>query len=94
MGGDHYSSTALSLRGQLNVSLQPWQSRTAYFFGHAGTLIMSGDDTDSQSHLGFGIGYRVPIHEHAVVRWEGFYNRYLHSDTNQFGGRIKLGILF
>lgn len=99
-GGGSGSYTMLSLRGQLNVSLRPWQSKTAYFFGHAGMLVTTGDDSDSQGYFGFGIGYRAPIREHAVLRWEAFYNRFPSSDSdtypnmNQLGARMKLGILF
>jgi hypothetical protein len=88
------SATILNVATQVNVSLRPWESKTTYLFGRAGLMATLGDGSDTTGMLGLGVGYRVPIREYAVIRCEAFYNRYLDSDTNQLGVRVKLGILF
>jgi hypothetical protein len=89
------SSTLLSAAAQLNLSARSWRERAPYLFGRAGLLLVSEDgESDTQGVFGVGFGYRVPIRSHAVVRWEGFYNRLVDAKTNEFGARVKLGILF
>ena len=83
------------LGGQLNLATGSWRGRTPYLFARAGLLVASADgDSDSDTTFGFGVGYRVPVRSFAVLRWEAFYNRLGESDANQFGARVKLGILF
>ncbi len=96
-----YSTTILNLSMQVNISLQSWTSSTVYLFGRGGVLVTSGGTSATKGVFGGGLGYRAPIRRHAVARWEAYYNRYPASydsynpgHTNEFGIRVKLGVLF
>ena len=92
-GGD--SMTLLSAAGQINLAARSWRERTPYLFVRGGLLVVSGEgDSDTEGVIGGGFGFRVPIRSHAVMRWEGFFNRFIDSDANEIGVRVKLGILF
>jgi hypothetical protein len=88
------SQLLLNFGGQVNASLRPWRSKTAYLFGRLGLAVSLGGGSDTETILGGGVGYRVPLRGVAVLRWEAYYNRYLDSHIDQFGGRVKIGVLF
>jgi hypothetical protein len=88
------SATILNVAAQVNASLRSWHSKTPYLFGRVGLAAALGDGSDVETILGGGIGYRVPLRGVAVLRWEAYYNRYLDAHTNQFGARVKIGVLF
>lgn len=97
LSGGEGSAHSATLTGQANYFFKGRQTPSPYLLGR-GSLVNAGGGGDSETRFSFGagLGYRVPVGDRAVLRFEGRFDRRLAKDfdpaVNTIGAAIHLGI--
>lgn len=92
---DGESEHFVNISGQANYYVSGIEQPSLFLFGAAGILDSSGDG-DSPKTVSGGVGYRVPVGDRLVFRFDGRFLRVMEDagDDNQLLFSVSIGGLF
>jgi hypothetical protein len=93
VSGDGDTNHLVNFVGQIDYFLGGLDRPAPYVFAAAGIVDVSGSSQTPKS-VGAGVGYRIPVGDRLVFRFDGRYTHYTDDDGNVLAFGVSIGGLF